>query len=255
MELRVKKCVELGVSSKNLKLLVNSKATKKGIQGGIKSASKKVLPGQTFLFYFSGLGWTGPDVDPVDEGDGLDEYIAPYDSSSASFTCDIRDDELEAWLTPITQKGARVLVILDSSCSEGMVQGLTNLNGQDRKIPVKTMPGRSSEAKSVMGGFAKNLNKAGFTVMTAASLNGKAYEWRCFQNSVFTHLLVSALDGCADDSFLNGPSISNDDHYITDAELFYGALDLNTVYFNVLDRLGQSPQVYGAGGHVLFYLP
>ncbi len=248
-----RKCIELGVSSKNIKLLLDSKATKKGIQSGIKSASKKVLPGQVFLFYFSGFGWTGPTLDPVGEPDGLEEYIGPYDSSKTTYAYDIRDDELEEWLTPITYRGATVLVILDSSFSGGMAQGLSNSDGTGRRLPVKTLLDRSIQGESAAGGFVRSLTKPGIVVMTAASPGGKAYEWRWFQNSIFTHLILAALDGPADDSFFAYGS-GNDDRVITDTELFNAAVGMNNVYFNILDRTGQAPQVYGNGGVGLFYL-
>ncbi len=276
------KCIEYGVPKSNIKLLLDKKATKKGIKSAIQSAGRrtsipdgtspadtgqptydhgtndKLMAGDVFLFYFSGQGVYGPDSPPYDESDGIDEYICPYDSSRTSYAYDISDEELQEWLNPVINLGVRVVVILDASFSGGVIKPLDSLVGSKQEVRIKSKPGAPELRKATRGGFLKSLSGSGFTVMTSCNVGELSYEWTWFQNGVFTHLLVAALSGVADDSYLSG-GVGNDSGAITDTELFYGALALNSGYFHALQTVplfrggtAQNPQVYGDNWWVMF---
>ena len=85
-------------AKKHAKLFIDKKAKKKNIKKQFKKMAKKAKPGDVFGFYFSGHGGYCADVEPMDEADGYDEYICPYNNLLDSTKNSIRDDELEEYL-------------------------------------------------------------------------------------------------------------------------------------------------------------
>lgn len=256
------KAMWYGMPKSNIKLLTDSKATKRGIQSAIKSAANKVYAGDVFLFFFSGHGTYGPDVYPFGDADGDDEYICPYDSAylgggGINYASMIRDDELYDWLLPITLKGAKVLVVLDSCYSGGAIKTTVSFGGKEQEVSIKTLEGTPPRKALSTSGFTKDLNAPGFIVMTASNDNQTSQEWAWFQNGVFTYLLLGALNGVADDSWTIG-SIGNDDGAVSANELYYCATNAQNVpYHNSLtitQHFNQTPQIYGGDNTTLFYL-
>jgi hypothetical protein len=253
-----------GVSRFNARLLTDSRATKKGIQSAIKSAAGRVGAGDVFLFFFSGHGTYGPDVAPLEgaEEGGDDEYILPYESAflaggGFNYASMIRDDELYDWLLPITLKGAKVLVILDSCYSGGALKAPITFDGKNKGAFVKTVEGAPPRKSPSQGGFVKDLNTPGFIVMTASSDEETAKECQWFQNGVFTHLILGALSGVADDNRAFG-SEGNADRAISARELYQGAVTVQNVPYadssTITEYFEQTPQIYGEDDTILFYL-
>jgi len=246
----------------NIKLLAGKKATRNAIRNSIRTFGKRVKAGDVFMFYFSGHGSHGIDVPPFDDANLDDEYICPYDSRYDSngyinYKSLIRDDQLYSWLLPITQKGATVLVILDTCYSGGALKaGAATLRPG---VNIKVMDGTPLVKKSTTSGFSKDLNNPGFIVLTACDDEELSAETPWFQNGVFTHLLLRALDGVADDSWVIG-GVGNDDGIITANELFHSAtVDENVPYkesaTTITQVFEQTPQIYGgASTEPLFYL-
>lgn len=68
-----------------MKIITNKRATKCSIYKAVEWLCSKAAPGRVLLFSYSGQGIYGPDVQPIDEVDGYDEYIYPYDSLADSY--------------------------------------------------------------------------------------------------------------------------------------------------------------------------
>lgn len=107
----------------HVKLLLSAQATKAGIQSAISSWLEPLEDSDdTVLFFFSGHGgYVDWDLAPIDEVDGRDEYIVPYEASYVEDT--ILDDQLKTWLSGL--EAARQVVIINSCFSGGFIDDLS----------------------------------------------------------------------------------------------------------------------------------
>ncbi|MBZ9700529.1 MULTISPECIES: caspase family protein [unclassified Mesorhizobium] len=116
--------------SDHFRILLDAQATHAGIRQAFADQlieKAKAHPDATFLFYFSGHGSLAVD-DNGDEGDGYDETIVAQDSRGPGGT-DIRDDEIEAWLTELKQYTHNIVLIFDS-CHSGTISKEPTLVGR-----------------------------------------------------------------------------------------------------------------------------
>ena len=187
----------------NIQLLTNSQATKANIQNAVNWMGTNAASQDLCLFFFSGHGSYGPDVAPVDETDEYDEYLCPYDSLLIGWDNDISDDELDAWLSPIT---ARKAVIIDACYGGGFMKGAGKYAV---KAKSDVLPTNVSNAPA--DGFAKDINKTGFMVLAACDYNETSAEYGYpLWNGVFTYYLNEGLGGPAD---VNGNGVSAEEAF------------------------------------------
>lgn len=93
----------------NVKLLINSEATKKGIKSAIYDwLDPKEGKGDTVLFFFS--------------GHGIREYISPYDASG-NFESWLSSREISKWLNILGAE--RVVVVLNTCYSGSFIDNLS----------------------------------------------------------------------------------------------------------------------------------
>jgi hypothetical protein len=182
-------------------VLLNGQATRSGIINAIENVGGSLNSNDKFVFYFSGHGTFGPDLDPIDEADGLDEYIVPHDALSNSAANNIRDDELEVIIRGLPTNN--VLVVLDSSFSGGMIKAGPRPSGKVKFVDQGLMIG--AEIRRPDGMF-KDLDVApGVITQTASQANESPQESSALRNGVFTYYLVEGMLGPADP---NGDSIT-----------------------------------------------
>ena len=196
--------------AENIRLLVSNAAgtkhdcTRDNIQAGIAWMASQADADDVCLFFYAGHGDHNTDIAPLDEADGWDEYICPEGGN-------IRDDELDAWMTtPI--KGKKV-VIIDSCFSGGFVKG-------DR---ARTIPG--VPYAELTDGFVRDLNKPGYVTLTAADDDEGAYG-DCnlhLNNGVFTYYVVEGLGGLANADADNDISAEEMYNYAEPKTVIYSA--------------------------------
>jgi hypothetical protein len=209
--------------SSNITMLIDSAATKGAIQAAIQDMADKADGDDVCLFYFSGHGRTGEDVDPLDESDNLDEYLVTYDSLVDTFDNDIRDDELGSWIGALRTN--KYVVLIDSCFSGGQFKALaednttTAVKGLGYMAPLKG-DGFVKDIAAATG--AKDLNSVGRgVVITACDDDELSEESSELQNGVFTYYLVAGLTGLAD---------NDGDRRISAEECFAYASPLATDY-------------------------
>lgn len=184
----------------HLKLLTNEQANKSGIESAIKDwLAPRETKDSVVLFFFSGHGCSGSDVAPIDEADGKDEYISPYDSSNYSYDYDIRDDTLDAWFSSLDSQ--HITVFLDSCFSGGFI---------DKGIKGDSLLSARDD------GLAKDMSKTGRVIITACSETESSYEYPSLQNGVFTYYMLQSLNNLT-------ATDSNRDNEISAEEIFYYA--------------------------------
>ena len=111
------------------------------------------------LFYFSMHGGRTQDVPPLDEPDGLDEYVVAYDN-------EILDDELGLIFDKI--KSENLVLIFETCYSGGMIDG------------------------------ANDLKKSGRIVITSSKEDETSYGIFLIKSWLFPYYLIRGLEGKAD---------------------------------------------------------
>jgi uncharacterized caspase-like protein len=202
-------------------ILLNGAATKEAIRDAIFTAAGRMGPDDFFVFFFSGHGTFGPDLPPIDEADGLDEYIAPHDALESSFSLDIRDDELDNWLHSIP--GANVCLIADSSFSGGLFKGTQRVKFIARPWHEEQWDGRRPD------GTLKDVNWPRSIVLTASDDDESPIESPVLGNGVFTYYLVEGLEG---------PANVSGNSFISAEEAYGYAAPRSTAFFG-----GMHPQM------------
>ncbi len=220
-----------GFAAKDILLLTDAKATRKGIVDGFRShLTAQARPGDIAVFHFSGHGQPVAD-DNGDELDGLDESLVPFDYVSQSAIdgakTNLRDDQLGLLMTELRRKmqGAdgrvqgNITAFLDSCHSGTATRGVapggrlrvrgrgwnTALDGPKPKPKVvKTRGGSAandakSENESAGGLFSRGQALAqGYVVLSACSSDQLAKETENEQGvgmGAFTYFVTRALAG------------------------------------------------------------
>lgn len=191
-------------------LLLNQEASRAGIRDAIQSLQGTVDADDIVLLYFAGHGTYGDDLSPLDEVDGYDEYICPWDANPDPATS-IRDDELEAWLDALP---CRKVVILDTCFSGGFIR--------ENEMTTRTMPGRPKA--DLEGSVDRDLAKPGYIILASCEHDEYAYESTSLGHGIFTYFL---LQGMASAPF---PADADGDHMISAEEGYFYAAPLTTAY-------------------------
>ena len=113
----------LGVPESNIHMVLDLDATRARIQHEMTEWLPSVLrPGDLVWIFFAGHGSQTWDV-TGDEADGLDETVCPTDVSPDRPNADIRDDELDRWLSGLP--AAEVILIWDKCHAESSMRAAT----------------------------------------------------------------------------------------------------------------------------------
>lgn len=99
-------------TARNLQILTDERATKRGILEKLKWLLDDAKAGDLLIFYYSGHGTQVPDING-DDNDRIDEAICPHDLSYGTL---IRDDEFRTIFRDLPQ-GVNLDVMLDSCFS------------------------------------------------------------------------------------------------------------------------------------------
>ena len=176
----------------NITLLTNGSATRDGIKAALAGLAKRVSADDQVVFYFSGRGSYGPDQPPFDEGDGLDEYLVPYDGLTTSPARDLSDDAIEALLSALPTNN--VLVILDAGFTGASSR--SGIPSEKEKCVLRAGNGKTVAPQSV-DGMSHELARPGYIFISAAQNGTAPGESSQLRNGVFTHYFVEGLRGAA----------------------------------------------------------
>jgi len=176
----------------NITLLTNGSATKDSIRAAIAGLAKRVSADDQVVFFFSGRGSYGPDQPPFDEGDGLEEYLVPFDGLTTSPAKDLSDDAIEVLLSALPTNN--VVVILDAGFSGA---GSRSGNPSEKeKCLLRAGSGKAVAPQSV-DGMSHELARPGYLFISAAQNGVAPGESSQLRNGIFTHYFVEGLRGAA----------------------------------------------------------
>lgn len=134
--------------SANVNVLLDEAATEKGIREAMENLVKDCLEGDVVVFHFSGHG--SQMAAKGDKPRGYDESIMPYDSGRMNPNFpkpveprDIRDTEIQEWLSRLTRKKPYLTLIFDS-CHSGSITRFGSDSEEDgtklRWVPPEPLP-------------------------------------------------------------------------------------------------------------------
>jgi len=239
--------------SSHIVLLLDAAATKARIHEAISTIASQGTSDDVFLFYFSGHGTTGPDIDPLDEVDNRDEYICSYGNSLSEF---IRDDELSDWLATLPMK--QIVVMVDTCFSGGQIKGVTG-NVRVKSINQGPAPsegdGFASDLRKIRRGTVRpqDLNDLNKQIVVLTASDDDEYSWEFsspINHGLFTYYLLQALSGAGDDNmdgdvtageaydYLYPKVVSKSDMYNLNQHPQFLSLDPQPLAIRSWDKLG-----------------
>ncbi|MCB9422415.1 MAG: DNRLRE domain-containing protein [Ardenticatenaceae bacterium] len=206
-----------GVQPENIVLLTESSATRAGILAALDSAAEKVCPtaaasidavqacgaNTLFIFYYSGHGGQTTDNNG-DEGDGLDEFIAAYDTNliTGTYYSVITDDDLEGRLAAILSE--RTLVIVDSCFSGSLVSTtISETEGGYTVLRRGLINPLLPDGPAVVDALSE-LSGSNRLVITGGTGDQLTYESPNLENGVFTYFFLQGLTDSLNDVNGNG---------------------------------------------------
>lgn len=187
-----------GYPAANIKLLTDAQATKTAIQSAIAGMATQADADDVCVYYHSSHGDWGPDVAPLDETDGKDEYLCTYNTNSTR-TLSIRDDELGQWIAAL--KTTKYLVVLDTCYAGGQIKKIDDESGWGSSF-AHAVNGMSNPGQ---GQNNKDLDDLGKGVVIAACADTElSQESSSLLNGDFTYYLALGMTGAKADSSKNG---------------------------------------------------
>lgn len=112
-----------GFRAANVRVLLDSAATRAGIVAAIERLTQESAPGDVVVFYYAGHGAQRYNS-LSHEGAKLDQTIVPADANAGQY--DIRDKELARLFAPLVAKKVALTLIFDSCHSGSITRGETS---------------------------------------------------------------------------------------------------------------------------------
>jgi len=180
-------------------LLVDEKATLANIERALSDIAARSRPQDTVVIFFSGHGAYVTDTDD-DEGvgDRWDEALVPYDGVPQRAETLLVDDLLGY---RVRRLPVRSTVVLLDACYSGGEGSNLDVGADVPATDIGTAPNDI---------FSNADTDTNIVLLAACNSEQKAFENEEYQHGVFTHFLLSGLEGSAD---------ANADTAITTAEI------------------------------------
>jgi len=188
----------------DVRLLLDSQATGKGMRAAIKQTIARAAPGDLVVIQFSGHGSFVPDEDG-DEPDGTDECLCPHDIEKNG---PITDDELfEAYVQHA--RDVRIVMISDS-CNSGTVARFAPIttppttkrqNAPQRKVrflpPTVFLSSREAAKLGARQTIRRSSPPGRYAALLMAGCQDTEYSYDAYfedrPNGAFTFVAVRAL--------------------------------------------------------------
>lgn len=171
----------------NICTLTDEHATRAAVEDAFQEAllDRTTSKNDVVVIYFAGHGSQTEDSNG-DEADGMDETIVLYDSRTQS-QGDFVDDDLNRWLTRLSEKTSHITLILDSCNSGSAARG----RGAFKSRSVKPLAGSSVRVKDGDATDWTPASLSGLNVLSAATDGTAAMEED--GTGLFTQALIDIL--------------------------------------------------------------
>ena len=195
---------EMGVSNNSIVELRDDLATKENIQNEFKKLAEKVRAGDRVFIYHSGHGARYP------QGDVCVEGLQTYTKGKFTVTDVLSEAEIAAYTKPISEKADKVLMVIDTCFSGGVINPKTRSVSTELNIHPKNNPNAQQcdvGVNQVMArgarGLLSELKRLGvhdenFVQIAAANNNEVSWDTKEL-GGLATHTLTQCLTGEATD--------------------------------------------------------
>jgi hypothetical protein len=171
--------------AENITLLVGDAGTAEAIGAAVRAMGAAAAPGDVCLFFYAGHGGQLPDSAPVDEADGLDEYL----STGTEW---VRDDEVAEWFAAFECRN--ICLVVDSCRAAGVSRSAPSGDGEPEDCAVGIAEDVIRASAPAPGRRAAGDGTGDGPVLLAASSEaGTSYTSPNLGNGVFTFFVAEAL--------------------------------------------------------------
>lgn len=192
---------EMGISNESIVELRDSQATKANIQAAFKKLAEKVKPGDRVFIYHSGHGARYPKDNICVEG------LQTYTKGKFTVADVFSEADIASYTKPISEKADKVLMVIDTCFSGGVLNTNTRSLSSAAKIRPKSNPNNQKCEVGVnqvkTRGLLSELKRLGiheenFVQIAAANNNEVSWETKEL-GGLATHSLTQCLTGEATD--------------------------------------------------------
>jgi len=170
--------------SENITVLCGDAGTAEAIRSAIRAMGTAAAPGDVCVFSYAGHGGQVADTSPVDEADGLDEYL----STCTEWVC---DDEIAEWFAEFECRN--VCLVIDSCKAGGVSRSVSSMDEDPEELAAGIaedfgrLVATSSDTRAVDG------SEGGPVLLAASSEAGTGRTSVALENGIFTFFVVEAL--------------------------------------------------------------
>ena len=192
---------EMGVSDESIVELRNDLATKENIQSEFKKLANKVKAGDRVFIYHSGHGAR------YLQGNVCIEGLQTYTKGVFTVTDVLSEADIASYTIPISEKADKVLMVIDTCFSGGVINAKTRSLNSTLKIQPKTNPVHQQcdvgvnqvKPRSLLSELKRfGVHQENFVQIAAA--NNDEFSWDSKElGGLATHTLTQCLTGEATD--------------------------------------------------------
>ena len=192
---------EMGISNESIVELRDSQATKANIQAAFKKLAEKVKPGDRVLIYHSGHGARYPQDNICVEG------LQTYTKGKFTVADVFSEADIASYTKPISQKADKVLMVIDTCFSGGVLNTNTRSLSSALKIRPKSSPNNQKcevgvnqvKARGLLNDLKRfGIHEENFVQIAAANNNEVSWDTKEL-GGLATHSLTQCLTGDATD--------------------------------------------------------
>ena len=192
---------EMGISNESIVELRDSQATKANIQSEFKKLADKVKPGDRVFIYHSGHGARYP------QGNICVEGLQTYTKGRFTVADVFSEADIASYTKPISEKADKVLMVIDTCFSGGVLNTNTRSLSPALKIRPKSNPNNQKCDVAVnqvkTRGLLSELKRFGIyeeNFVQIAAANKNEFSWDTKElGGLATHSLTQCLTGEATD--------------------------------------------------------
>lgn len=197
---------EMGISNESIVELRDSQATKANIQAAFKKLAEKVKPGDRVFIYHSGHGARYPKDNICVEG------LQTYTKGKFTVADVFSEADIASYTKPISEKADKVLMVIDTCFSGGVLNTNTRSLSSAAKIRPKSNPNNQKCEVGVnqvkTRGLLSELKRLGIheeNFVQIAAANNNEVSWDTKElGGLATHSLTQCLTGEATDHNKSG---------------------------------------------------
>jgi hypothetical protein len=192
---------EMGISNESIVELRDSQATKANIQAAFKKLAEKVKPGDRVLIYHSGHGARYPQDNVCVEG------LQTYTKGKFTVADVLSEADIAIYTKPISEKADKVLMVIDTCFSGGILNTNTRSLISAPKIRPKSNPNNQKcdlgvnqvQARGLLSELKRfGIHEENFVQIAAAYKNEVSWDTKEL-GGLATHSLTQCLTGDATD--------------------------------------------------------